>query len=137
MKSWRIKNLLLSAAAITLGGLLYLIFRDRSYVTVLLGNRDWLISVRHSMQPLSCEVVKYYIPDFLWAFSLACALRAVHGVGVQATVVCGMGAFLCGLIWELLQYAQIVSGTGDMLDVVMYLIAGLICILLNLKERRK
>ncbi len=127
-------NIILGIAALILGGLLYILFRTDTYISGILSRislfRQWAIVAR----AYSNDFVKFYLPDFLWAFSLGCLLHAVTGSSGYRSVLCCIGASACGSAWELLQMLNIVSGTFDLMDILMYLLAGAVCFLINLRR---
>lgn len=57
--------------------------------------------------------------------------------GIKGIIICASVAFLCGCVWELLQYVGVLSRTGDIHDIIMYFLASAICIIINLKETRE
>ena len=130
-------NMLLGIAALTLGGLLYILLRQESYIAVALEDCLFVTELQLLFSVCNCDFLKYYFPDFLWGFSLYCGLFAIHMPSANGSVICGAAVFLCGCLWEAGQYWGIIGGTSDLIDVVMYLTAGLAGILLNLKERVK
>ena len=130
-------NILLGAASLTLGGLLYILFRENSYIASFVNGFTLVSKIRQIFRFCACDFLKYYFPDFLWGFSLCCGLMAIYVPAKRGMVICGLAAFLFGCLWELAQYLGIVSGTGDALDMIMYLTAGLAGIFINLKERVK
>lgn len=134
--SMRKKNTLLSSTALVVGGLLYLLFRENSYIGLLFVKCDVVSLLRSWLRPLSCDFTRFFLPDLLWGFSLSCGLLAIRGVGWKNVLLSGGIAFGCGCCWELLQYHGIVNGTGDPLDVFMYLLGCCLYFLLNLKEKK-
>ncbi len=84
----------------------------------------------------SCDFLMYYLPDFLWGFSLSCLLQAFCVYSFKGTVLCCCITAIYGCVWELLQWLSILGGTGDYLDIIMYLLASILCLIINLKERK-
>ena len=134
--SMRKKNALLGFAALIVGGLLYLLFLENTYIGRLFGNFDGVLLLRGWCRPLACDFTRFFLPDLLWCFSLSCCLLAVRGAGRENVVICGVMALGCGFGWELLQYLSIIDGTGDPLDVFMYLLGCCLYFLINLKEKK-
>lgn len=130
--SLRTKNALSSLTALALGGSLYILFRSGSYIGNAASAFGLVACLREYLRPLSCEFLRFYLPDMLWALSLACGLVTIWG---QRPLCCAGLAFALGCLWELMQAVGIVNGTGDLLDVMMYLLGGAICVQINLKER--
>ena len=125
-------NILLSFLSLAGGAALYILLRENSYIGRLVPEYGWLAALRAGVQPLAGDALRYYLPDLLWGFSLSCALMAANPEG---KVLCPVLALFCGLGWECLQFLSVVSGTGDWLDVWMYLLGSAICVQINLKER--
>ena len=130
-------NILISAVALMIGCAFYVLFRSDSYVSRLLFE-DYSIDYSREVanNPLF-KIANYYFLDYLWTLAFACALRVVFDEGKITLCVCCGIPFICGCIWELLQYASVVNGTGDFWDVVMYFFAGMSALLLNMKEKNK
>ena len=125
-------NILLACTALALGGFLYICFRSGTYIAVLV---DSIIPIGHlqtAMLPLACPLLSYYIPDFLWAFSLCCMLIAVNTNNLQSVLLCAGFTLFFGIMWELLQHLHILSGTGDIWDVFIYLLAAVLSAIINL-----
>jgi hypothetical protein len=135
--SKRKQNVLLGVGTLLLGTILYILFRKTTYVSIIFQNIRWVNSISNSLECIDNDFLKYYLPDFLWALSLCCGFQVIYTPGIKGNVICGVIAVVFGGVWEILQHAKIVSGTGDFVDVLMYLLAGTICVILNLKERDK
>lgn len=129
------KNILFGLSALMMGGLLYILFRESSHIGSFFSNSACVRMLRSLMEPLSSDLAQFYLPDLLWVFSLSCGLLAIGDDGERNIFWCGAVAFGCGCCWELLQFTGAVSGTGDGIDVLMYLLGSLIFLQINLKER--
>lgn len=130
-------NILLGTLALILGFLIYILFRTNTYIAKPFEAVRWIEYIRRYLLRGSCDFIKFYFPDFLWGFSLNCGLVAIYLPGFKGNVVCGCVAFFCGCIWEALQYIGVVNGTGDIVDITMYLLASIFNIIINLKETRR
>lgn len=126
-------NIVLCFTAIFIGGFLYLIFRPNTYITQIIFDLININGENIRTSAVSCAFSKYYLPDFLWAFSLCCGLVSVFPHKRFYIILVGIITFLCGLIWELLQFTKTISGTGDILDIILYLTACLIAVMINIK----
>ncbi len=122
-------NIILSVVSIMLGGIIYLITRPEAYVSIFFEGIINLSYLRGLFSILHKDIIKYYLPDFLWSFSFTCALFTVNENRKQVFVT---GA-VTGIVWECLQYFKIISGTGDIIDIIMYIIAVFIAVLINKK----
>ena len=135
--SFRKKNVLLSLAALAFGCLLYVIFRPHTYIGVAFGRWEWVNTIRQKCSIYASDLCKFYLPDFLWGFSLGCGLIAAHDPGKKGVVTGAVIAFACGVAWEFLQHLKVIDGTADIHDIIMYVLASVLCIFINLKEKRK
>jgi len=122
--------------SLVVGGAIYILFRENSHIALFFNN-SFIESVRDIFVPLSNNVTKYYLADFFWGFSLCAYLLALFLPKTRGAILCGLTAFLCGTFWEILQFLKAVSGTGDLIDVVMYLLAATLAVILFLKEKEK
>ena len=134
--SKRTVHILLSCTALALGGLIYVLFRRNTYIAVFLGRIPFLELLQNIFASAECNWLKFYLPDFLWSFSLCCSLLAVFVPDKQGIIHICCITFLCGALWEGLQLCSVISGTGDWWDVIMYLFASICCLLINNKEIR-
>lgn len=132
--SKRKKNILLSLATLLVGCFMYMFLREDTYVGSIFDGIERFETVRQIFSFQTCALCKFYLPDFLWAFSLGCGLIAIYDPGIKGIIICAGAAFLCGCMWEVLQYSGVLSGTGDIHDSIMYFLASVICITINLKE---
>lgn len=122
-------NIFLSLLSLSIGGFIYISTRPDSYVSVVAESVISLDNLRACFSFLDIELIKYYLPDFLWSLSLTCALFAINRSTVQ---VAGIAA-ICGVLWEVGQATGLISGTADILDILMYLIATIVAVLINKK----
>lgn len=134
----RIKNIVCCLVSLMVGLMMYILFRPTSIIAKPFAQCDWIAQLCTYLHPYSGELMRFHIPDFLWAFSLSCGLQVVFVISKTVEILsCALTAFACGVIWEILQYAGVVSGTADWLDILMYFLAVFASILINLKERMK
>lgn len=125
--SKRIFNFICGICALGLGGMLYVLFREQTIIAKLLGQISFITILRSASAPLSNEFVQYYLPDFLWAFSLGSLLKVIPGLH-KKSLACGTIALICGGLWEIMQCIGVISGTFDWIDVLMYFLAGFVCV---------
>ena len=125
-----------SAASLLLGGIIYILFRENTYIAGVF-DYSWLEPVRNCISVLSCDFIKYYLPDFLWSLSLCGFLIAIFAPKLVGAIICGATAVLCGTLWEFLQCLGICSGTGDVFDIVMYLAAACVAVIISIKGKFK
>ncbi len=127
--------MILCFAALSIGTILYLLFRPDTHFTALLSTNSLMVNLQQAVAPYLQNWVIFYLPDFLWGFSLACGLTAIYAHKRNGSAWCGLVAFLCGLIWEGLQHGNVVGGTGDGWDIVMYLAAWGMAVIINRKTK--
>lgn len=134
----RVKNTVCCFVSLMGGLIVYILFRPTAIVAKPFVDCNWITQLRIYLHPYAGDLMRFHIPDFLWAFALSCGLQAVFVISKTAEILsCALAAFVCGVIWETLQYAGVVSGTADWLDILMYFLAVFASILINTKERMK
>ena len=122
---------LLCAVSLVCGSILYIIFRPDSYVAIYVRNVVPILqTVFENINGTDVDFLKYYFPDFLWAFSFNCGLNVIFHEPKKA-IINGIVVSLVGILWELAQKTGIVSGTGDIIDVLMYILAVVVLFLPN------
>ncbi len=120
--------------SLLLGGTLYVFRREETYLSNIVGK---YITYEQATPPLiENPFIQGYFPDFLWAVSLCSFLLAIYSPMKLGAWICGVIAALCGIVWEMLQYANVVSGTGDLWDIMIYLSAVILTVILYLKGKR-
>lgn len=112
-----------SVTALLLGLAIYLCFGENTYLNRLFNIRS-LIDI--------CSSLRYYIPDFLWAYSLAFMLTPFCGSVLSGVVSSGFG-----IIWEVMQMINVFNGTFDVVDIMMYITASSIAVLILLLFNRR
>ena len=81
-------------------------------------------------------MVRFYIPDLLWAFSFAISLNLFSNKK-KSNIANLFIVFITGLLYELSQKYNLLPGTFDVLDILIYLIGLLIShIVINILENR-
>lgn len=124
-------NVLLSALSLLFGGAIYLLIRKDSIVSVFVQNYIALPEINFAP-----AFLRHYWGDFLWGFSLTTGLIAIFPLCHRTDCICACVACAVGGVWELAQWIGAVNGTGDVLDVAMYALAGISAIVINeIKER--
>ena len=133
----RYVNCTVAIASLLTGGAIYVLFRENTHIARLFSSITLIEPFRIWLKETPSDVFRFYLPDFLWGLSLGCGLQAILKPTARKNLLCGGVAFLCGVIWECLQFSHIISGTGDILDIVLYLLACALCTFLNIKEREQ
>ncbi len=122
-----------AAIALFLGAASYVVLRDSTHLHKLLS---FVVTMRHAVSPVGL-FVGGYLPDFLWGYSLAMALYAACLPTRRYAYVPAMLSVVCGFLWELLQRLAVVSGTGDIADCVLYILAAIVSNIIYQKRMRK
>ena len=130
---YRYKNTLFALASLLVGFLIYALFKPTSIIATALAKAGILQNEALCIQ-ISCPFLNYYFADFLWGFSLCCGLHTIHSPKLLGSVLCGILTTLLGICWEILQLKQIVTGTFDIWDMLMYLSGSILCIIINLRR---
>lgn len=117
--------------ALILGGMIYWLYRPKTYVAMCMPEGLWLDVLRKFMSWGNVPFVKYYFPDYLWAIALSCGLHLIFRPKICASVLCTVVVVIYGGIYELLQYFSVIGGTGDLWDILMYILAGITVNILN------
>ena len=129
----RLKYFLLGLASIVLGLLIYLIFRPNTYVSVLV-KMFLRIDIPAELSNYNVPFLKYYFADYLWAFAFSCWLRCIPFNVRKRDAVCFLVVGVTGILYEIMQFFGVVSGTGDIYDCLLYLLAGWTVNILNKKK---
>lgn len=125
----RVKYFILAAVVLFAGLLIYLIYRPNSYISKLVLRLIPLYIPKNP--PLAGRrFLRFYIADYLWAFGLSCCLRCILTDKSQKKLCFAITSFM-GIIYEFMQCFDIIPGTGDICDCVLYLLAGLTVSILN------
>ena len=128
----RVFWLALMLVSLLLGVLLYGIYRQDTYIGKLFAGS---LPDCDSAENWLSAFLSWYFPDFLWAFSLSCALFAIYlPKGKVAVMLSGISC-AWGILWECLQRVHIVSGTADLWDVVLYIMAVISAFMINILKR--
>jgi hypothetical protein len=75
------------------------------------------------------SIIKNYAPDALWAYALASSIFIIWSRKMNYFWLLIVIIFF--VVFEILQYLHFVKGTGDVWDVLTYLIATFIAIIIN------
>lgn len=118
----RKKHLYLCALSLVFGLLFYVLFKPNSYLNAF---AEKLLGIQLGMW-LNCNVINHHFCDFLWGFSLTCGLIYILGSKPRPRLICTAITITYGTLWEVLQYSRVVPGTGDLLDMLTYLLASVL-----------
>ncbi len=129
--------IVLCILSLCIGGGLYVLFRPNTYVAEFVrGLLTFLSPVFSRLEAVNNDFLKYYFPDFLWAFSLNCGLNAIFNTK-KSHLINSVIVFVLSALWEMSQYLGIVSGTGDFIDVAMYFVAVGVILIFEIIHKTK
>ena len=126
----------LSFISLFVGMIIYLFYRENSYISIYLHS---LLNVPYLPDLLGLgnnKFIRFYFVDYLWVFSLSCGLHCVFIPRMTGSLIITAVVFLYGSIYEILQFYAIIDGTGDILDVLLYALAGITVNIINLQRRK-
>lgn len=123
--------------SLCLGGIIYITLKPSSYISIFIQEIIPLsTNLIYEYETTSLNFIKYYFPDFLWSFSLYCALSIISNTN-KMLLINGFIVFVIGVSWEFCQKAGIVPGTGDCIDIIMYLLSVLIILIPSIVTNKK
>ncbi len=123
-----------SVVSLTIGLSCYLLFRRNTIIHKILNCQD-LFGLSEKRFFADCQL-RYYLPDFLWCYSLSMLLYAVWYPQNKIHLIPIFSAFF-GIVWELLQLLSIVNGTFDLADCTIYILASAFSYYLFKREKSK
>lgn len=125
---------MISAVSLTFGLILYLVLRKDTYFHGWLPQAFCNLIYSDVERNFITDFLRYYLPDFLWAFSFSSALTAVTiPLSNKHLFFNSLVVFIVGAAYEALQYFEIVGGTFDLFDILMYAVAVMISAAINIK----
>ena len=97
-------------ATLSLGGLLYVLFRENTYIAVLFDGSELFEKIRDMTQHIVNDFFKFYFPDYLWGLSLCFGLVLVFDPQVLGEIICCSVSFCYGVMWECMQLFGVLNG---------------------------
>lgn len=129
----RQKLTIFSLASLFLGIFIYLILRNDTYFHSYIPEYVKSFFYIQISENYITDFLKYYFVDFLWGISLVSALNAVsYSHSKKSTVINSLVSFGVGLLFELLQLLDVISGTFDVIDISMYAVTALTGAVINI-----
>lgn len=128
-------NIIISVFSLFLGGAIYVLYRDNTYISNFIENFINLSILRNAFKPFECSFLKYYFTDYLWALSLISVLNTLFSTKKQLLLI-SVFVFSLGFVWEILQISNFISGTGDILDIFMYLAAAMTAVIIKFSNNK-
>ncbi len=124
-----VTKVMLSFVILLLGGLIYIIYRDKSLLMFdwfdAIGIGDAINGLRRLFQGEGIYGwVKYSLPDGLWLFSYLFLVDTIwDGERNAISILFLWGLPVVAVISECLQYCSLLPGVFDWVDLVCYLLA--------------
>lgn len=116
------KRIVLALVFIIVGAIIYLLY-DVKYIT---------------KSNMIYSLIRNYLPDICWTLSFFFInINFAYNISKKAMVLNSMYIFVIALIFEFLQYFNVVSGTFDALDILFYSISIIIACFIENNLRRK
>ena len=82
-------------------------------------------------------IIRNYLPDSCWTFSFYFAsINFAYNISNKYIILNSIYIFSVALLFELMQYYDIVEGTFDILDLIIYIISITVACLIEIKIRR-
>lgn len=83
------------------------------------------------------DIIRYYLTDFLWLYSMEFGVLAVILPAMTHLPVYLGTLFSFSVIYEILQMTDIISGTGDIIDISVYLSATVVVAMIYIFSIKK
>lgn len=136
-KRIRLYFFLLAVSSLLAGTAIYIFLRQGTYIHAFLPkNFLYVLQTIFEKIPDStfADFLRYYFVDCLWCFSLNFSLFSVSKLQSYAATVCiAVLSASSGVLFEILQLLSAVSGTFDFADIVMYIVASICAVMINIK----
>lgn len=116
---------------LTVGLCIYLLFYKGTYINSVLG-----ISLDLQAKTFLGIILKSWVCDFLWAYSLANALYFCLFAFEKKILISAILSIVFATAFELFQLFGIVVGTFDILDIIFQIVAVLIAVTLIKRRER-
>lgn len=136
---YRLFLAVLSIASLFTGLLVYVFFRESTYIHLMLNKIGLEIDFYNlKVNNGFVSFLKYYLVDYLWCFSLSFLLSAISYELKFTTIISNslLATFL-GIFFEWAQKIGLINGTADFCDLVMYVLAGFCHAFINIKLSNK
>ena len=112
--------------SILFGAFIYAVFREDTYIYKTIESYIDLSRVKDHCAILDNDFTKYYLPDYLWAFSLCCGVFIIlKPQNIKEVFFYSLISFGLGGTYEVLQKINVISGTCDAIDIFFYFLAAL------------
>lgn len=114
------------------GLIVYLILKPSAYVSELIidifGLRQLNIQTSDNW---FLSIIRNYLCDFLWAFSLTAAISLLYYDNRFRSAISVLICLIVGIIIELMQLLGVISGTFDIVDLIVQSIGSILSIIIS------
>ena len=115
-----------------------MLFKDGTFFEKIICGYADIIPIKDRIPEISSVFFNNHFCDYLWAFSLQSGLFAIFLPCKKKKMIITVIVVLYGSVWELGQRLQIVGGTGDIVDILMYFAGSVTVFFINeTKETEK
>lgn len=94
--SKRQRNILMCAGGVLVGAVLYILFWKEAYVSRLFNSLPCVAGLRRFFGGRWGGWLSFYVPDFLWAFSLSYGIQAICLPKWREIVMSAAAVLICG-----------------------------------------
>lgn len=130
----RVALTLIAIFSLFIGLIIYLVFRQDTYLHRYFSAEFYSYVYLNVERNWITDFIRYYLPDFLWAFAFGAALTAVsYSHNRLVLILFSAVSFLIGVLFEFMQFFGIINGTFDYFDILMYAVAALLGVAINIK----
>lgn len=120
IRLYMLKHIFIS---LLLGFCIYIFMREKTYL-----HRFFSVpfeSIFCKSRFFGDTFIRYYLPDFFWEYSLCFTLYFFFPpISKKVSLFPALFSFLFGVIYETAQFFDFLPGTGDAVDVLLYLLAA-------------
>lgn len=75
------------------------------------------------------NIIRYYLPDALWAFSFTSCLLIIWERKINVKWM--LSIIILSPLFELMQHNNMIKGTGDIFDIIIYYFSFSIALIIN------
>ncbi|MBE6618470.1 MAG: hypothetical protein E7626_01640 [Ruminococcaceae bacterium] len=112
--------------ALLTGVAIYVLLRENTYINKLINFQKIGVSSAFA------DFLRFYFVDALWSYALTFALSIFI-----SEIMAGVISTVFATSWELLQLCGFVAGTFDIIDLIMYLSAIVVAVLIIYLYKRR
>ncbi len=129
IKKTSIFCLLNSFLSLIIGIIIYAFLRKQTYFHSIFNLQ---VSSCANIEHWLLDFLRFYLTDALWAYSLTSALFIFNSPKISIIL-----SISFGILWEIGQFFHFLRGTGDFIDILMYITASIIAAIIIFLRRKK